>query len=206
MGGCHFEKMVHVKVPKRYRREIQTFWYKTSELFKIWLSETRSLPFHCWYCWSHEHAHSRETQSPRIVSQSQFLEERKKNDIYIGNAGSGLAFFSTDLRHKIGAMSAMNLEYWEEKDHSSQGLFTTLFAYTLSWYTQSWLSTILLKPKDQFWDQLRFLWKRTCHKRILKNQKTAWKTNFLLWLKLKWWQSYAQKKGALAYIATPTAM
>ena len=42
-------------------------------------------------------------------------------------------------------MLVSNLEYyWEEKDLTNHNLLTTLYAYTLSWYTQTWLSCISL--------------------------------------------------------------
>ena len=51
------------------------------------------------------------------------------------------------------AMLAMNMmRCWEEKDLTNQILLTTLSAYTLLWYTRSWLSTKSLaaqKPIDE---------------------------------------------------------
>ena len=86
----------------------------------------------------------RHNHSESCVNVKKF-RETQKTDFYIATERSGLAFCSTDLGQIFGAMLAINLEWcWEEKVLTNQKLLPTLFAYTLSWFTRTWLSTITL--------------------------------------------------------------
>ena len=70
MGGCNFRNILHIKVPKSYGGKIYVFWQKISKVIRILLPGNWCLPFHYGYCWSHEHSHSRKTQSQRKLYQS----------------------------------------------------------------------------------------------------------------------------------------
>ena len=134
---------------KMLPREIYVFWQEAFKVVKISLSGTWSLPFHYGFCWSHEHSHSRKTQShAKTVSQLKCLEERQKvrftvemKDLVMHSLVRIWGTFSEVLL-------VMNLEYcWEEKDLTHQNLPWTLSAYTLSWNTRTWLSTISLATR-----------------------------------------------------------
>ena len=60
------------------------------------------------------------------------------------------------------ALVAKNWERcWEEKDLTKRKMFTTLSSYTLSWYTQTWLSTILLAIRRPHYCVVSFLFQRS---------------------------------------------
>ena len=63
MGGCNFRNILPINVPKCHGGKIHVFWQETFKVVKILLCGTWSIPFHYGYCWSHEHSHSRKTQT-----------------------------------------------------------------------------------------------------------------------------------------------
>ena len=81
----------------------------------------------------------------KTESQLKCLKERKKlratlhmKDLVLHSSAETWDAFSV-------AKLAMNLEgCWEEKDLTNENLLTVLSAYTLSWITRTWLSTISL--------------------------------------------------------------
>ena len=82
------------------------------------------------------HNHSEKGITVKVSRWTQKVEN------YNAIEGSGLAFFSTDLTLSE-VMLVLNLEYcWEEKNLTNQSFNTTLFAYTRSWYTRTWLNTL----------------------------------------------------------------
>ena len=154
------EKILPGNVPSCYRRKKFVFRHKTFKLVRKFLSETRSRPINYQYWRYHEQSQSRGTYtiSQKFLSQSKCLEERKK------------LRFLLQMKHPVKhslvrswdalseAMLAMNLEWcWERKDFSHQDLPTTLSVYTLSLYTQTWLSTISLSTRTNHWYVVFFL-------------------------------------------------
>ena len=78
------------------------------------------------------HNHSENSITVRVSRRTQKVE------IYLADGGFGLAFFSTDLgditTNNVGNKFGVMLR---EKDLTNQKLLTTLYAYTLSRYTQT---------------------------------------------------------------------
>ena len=103
MAGCNFGNILPISVPKCYGEKKSVFWQETFKIIRIQLPGAWSLPFHYGYCWSHEHSHSRKTQSQRKLYQSQNVSKNGKIEIYLAKDGSGLAFFSADLGHIFGS-------------------------------------------------------------------------------------------------------
>ena len=86
-----------------------------------------------------------DTITTKTVSQLKCLEERKelRFTLWMKDLVLHCSVRIWDTFSEV--MSVMNLEKcWEEMDLTNQNLLTTLYAYTLSWYTQIWLSTISL--------------------------------------------------------------
>ena len=133
--------------PSRYQKvtegKLRFFWWKTFKVVQILLSGDRFLPFHFGHCWSHEQSHLWKKQPQRKLDHIQSVSRNAKIEIYLAKDGSGLAYFTADLRHFFGAIMAENLALcWEEKDFTNQNLLTTLSAYILSGFTRTWLSAI----------------------------------------------------------------
>ena len=113
MGGCNYENLRPIKVPKCHRESSCFFMKKLSK--------------------------------SSDVSQSQCLEERKK--LRFTFQGKKLVFhpLAWTLDTFLEVLLTLHLEWWSEgKDLSNQNLLTTLFAYSLTWYTQISLSTKML--------------------------------------------------------------
>ena len=70
MGGCNFGNILPINGTKCHGWKVQVFWQESIEVFKVLLSGTWSLPFPYRYCLSHEHSHSRKTQSQRKLCHS----------------------------------------------------------------------------------------------------------------------------------------
>ena len=79
MGGCNFRNILPINVPKCYRGKIYVFWQETFKVIRILLPGTWPLLFHYGYFWSHEHSHSRKTQSQRKLHQSKSLSKNAKS-------------------------------------------------------------------------------------------------------------------------------
>ena len=111
MGGCHFGKMVHVNVRKRYGGEFKLFDTKLQKSSKLYYLKPGLYPSIV----DNVEAINMFIQQTRNQTENRLTVKTsritQKNDFYIANEGSGLAFFSTDLGHNFGAMSAMSLEY-----------------------------------------------------------------------------------------------
>ena len=80
----------------------------------------------------------------RVLSPLKCLEERKKLS-YLAYEGSGVAFFSTDQEHIFGSTVGKKFGLILK----GKGLHKPELAYDnvrthLSWYIQTWLSTLLL--------------------------------------------------------------
>ena len=147
-GGCNFGNFLPIKVPKCYREKIHVFDKKLSKSSDFYYLEPGVYPsitalrilLKPW-----KPSFEKDTITARIVSQLEFLEERKKlrytlqmEDLVLHSL---VRIWDTFSEVKL----VMNLEYWwEEKDLKNQNLLTTLSAYTLSGHTRSWLSTKLL--------------------------------------------------------------
>ena len=72
----------------------------------------------------------------------------QKVEIYLANEGSGLAFFSTDLEHNLA--SKVGIEFGvtlREKATDKNLEFVQDIVSSLSWHTQTWLSTKMLATK-----------------------------------------------------------
>ena len=86
-----------------------------------------------------------DTLTAKDVSELKGYEEPQNFEVYFPDEESVLAFCTTDVE-EIFEICAGN-DYGvmlRGKKRQSQSLFTTLFAHTLSGYTQNWLFTILL--------------------------------------------------------------
>ena len=103
MGGCNFKNILPINVPKCHGGKSYVFWQETFKVFRVLLSATWSLPLHYGYFWSHEHSHSRKTQSQQKCIKVKMSWRTQKVEIYLANEGSGLAVFSTDLGHIFGS-------------------------------------------------------------------------------------------------------
>ena len=79
MRDWNFRNILTIGVPKWYRGKSYVFWQKTFKVIRILLPGTWSLPLHYGYCWSHEHSHSRKTQSQRKLYQSWSVSKNAKN-------------------------------------------------------------------------------------------------------------------------------
>ena len=79
MGGCSFGNILPINVPKGHGGKIYVFWQETFKFVRILLPGTWSLPFHYGYCWSHEHSHSRKTQSQRKLYHSLSVHKNAKS-------------------------------------------------------------------------------------------------------------------------------
>ena len=145
MGGCNFGNILPIKIPKCHWGKV---CFLIEKIFKaVWILQSGiwSLPLQYGYCWSHEHSHSRKTITAKAVSQLKSLQGRKKlrfalqiKDLALHSLVRTWDIFSV-------AMLAMKLGWcWEEKDLTNQNLLTTLSAYTLPWYTRTWLITTSL--------------------------------------------------------------
>ena len=78
----------------------------------------------------------------KAVSQLKCLEERKKLRVTLQMKDMVLHSLVRTWDIFSVAMLAVNLEWcWEKKDLANKNLLTTLYAYSLSWYTRTWLST-----------------------------------------------------------------
>ena len=67
--------------------------------------------------------------------------EKKRFNSQMRNLVFSLRTWGTFLE----VLLAMSLEWcWEENDLTNKKSFTTLFGNTISWFTQNWLSTVLL--------------------------------------------------------------
>ena len=78
MAGCSFRNIPTINVPKYHRGKTYFF---CQEIFKVvWflLSGTWSLPFLYGPCWSHEHSHSRKTQSQQNLYHSYSVSKNAK--------------------------------------------------------------------------------------------------------------------------------
>ena len=70
MGGCNFRNILPINVPKCNGGKSYVLWQETFKVIRTLLPGIWSLPFLYGYCWSHEHSHSRKTQSQRKLYQS----------------------------------------------------------------------------------------------------------------------------------------
>ena len=134
--------------PSMYKNVTQgkfTFFDKSFKFVRILPSGTWFSPFHYEYCWSHEHSQSRKTQSQRNCITVEVSRRTKKKTITLQMKDLVLLFSVQIWDIFSEVMLAMNLEYcWEEKDLTNQNLLRTLSAYTLIWFTWTWLITISL--------------------------------------------------------------
>ena len=126
------------------QRESSCSSIKNFQFVRLLLCGTRSLPFHYGYCWSHEHPHQeRHNHSESCITITVSWRTQRAR-IHLANEGAAPSFFSTHLGHFI--IGNVGNEFWvmlSEKYLKKQNLLTTLSAYTLPWYAQTWLSTKL---------------------------------------------------------------
>ena len=90
----------------------------------------------------------KDTITAKAVSQLNCLEEQKLMRFNLQMKDLVLHCFERICETFPEITLAMNLEWcWEEKVLTNQNLLTTLSAYTLSWYTRTWLSPISLATR-----------------------------------------------------------
>ena len=102
MGGRNFGNILPINVPKCHREKNHVFSLKKFTLVSILLSATHCLPFHYRCCWGDEQSHSGGRNHSENCMTIKVSRRTQKVEIYLANDGSGLAFFSTDLRHIFG--------------------------------------------------------------------------------------------------------
>ena len=145
MEGCNFRNILPINVPKYYGGRSYVFWQETFKVIRILLPGSWFYPSITDIVETMKNIiQGRQNHCDNCI-KVKVSRRTQKNEIYVSNEGSGLAFFSTDPGTFSEVMFVMKLEQcWEEKDLTNQNLLTTLSAYTLSWYTPTWLSTISL--------------------------------------------------------------
>ena len=85
----------------------------------------------------------KDTITAKYVSQLRCLEVREKLRFALQMKDLVLHSLVRIWDTFLEVMSVMNSEYyWEGRDLKNKNLLTTLYAYTLPWCTQTWLSTI----------------------------------------------------------------
>ena len=98
----------------------------------------------------------------------------QKVEIYFANEASGLAFFSKDLWLIFGSIVGNGFGVMlRGNDLTNQNLLTTLSAYTLSWDTPTWLSTISLATQ-KFHCCVDFLLIRSSSLETLQLRDSTW--------------------------------
>ena len=90
----------------------------------------------------------KDTITAKNLSQLKCPEERKKLRFTLQMKDLVLHALLRIWDTISQVMLVMNLDKCrEEKDLTNQKMLTTLYAYTLSWYTQTWVSTISLATR-----------------------------------------------------------
>ena len=158
MGGCNFRKILTIKVAECHAGKIYVFWQKNSKLSEfyylepgLYLSLTDSVEAMIFLI-QERHNHSENCITVKVSRRTQKVE------IYLANERSGLAFFSMDLGHIFGNNVGNEFGVMlRGTGPTNQNLLTTLSAYTLSWYTRTWLSTISSATRRLHWCVAFFL-------------------------------------------------
>ena len=122
--------------------------FQCRQKFKIWKSVCTFLIQILLKPWTL--SFKKDTITAKMVSQLKCLEERN-NLRFILQRDDLVLLFSWTWGTSSKVMMAMSEEQcWREKDHTNQFMLTTLLAYTLSWYTKIWSTTILLGTRKFF--------------------------------------------------------
>ena len=133
---------------KCYRGKIYVFWHKTL-VQKISVCNpvcTIQVPI-LWKLWTR--SFKRDTIKQKTLTQWKCLKQRKKLRFTAQTKDRVLLFLVRASVTFLEAILALTLEYrWAGKDLTSQCLLMTMFAYILSWYTQTWSSKILLATQS----------------------------------------------------------
>ena len=148
----HFWKYPAIIVLRCYRGDVDVFFDKENfqcrQKFKIWKSVCTFLIQILLKPWTL--SFKKDTITAKMVSQLKCLEERN-NLRFILQRDDLVLLFSWTWGTSSKVMMAMSEEQrWREKDHTNQFMPTTLLAYTLSWYTKIWSTTILLGTRKFF--------------------------------------------------------